>query len=276
MGQELEKPVAASAIAEVAKVTSKETPGVSVSVLIPAFNEAEHIKRRLEEVTQMLSGLGVGFEIVVVDDGSRDDTRSIASAQMERLPVKVVGYKDNRGKGAALKYGSRFAAGEITVFLDCDGEVSPLDILEYLAALRNVDLAIGSKRHPMSRVDAPSERKFLSAGFNYLVRFLTGIKYPDTQSGLKAFRSSALKKIMPLVSVKRYAFDVELLTVASLLRMKVVEMPVRIQLSARFHVKHVMRMLVDLFGIAYRLRIRRWYQRNLTNGQAKYRPHIRW
>ena len=143
-------------------------------------------------------------------------------------------------------------------------------------ALRHEDLAIGSKRHPNSRVESPAERKLLSACFNYLARFLTGIKYSDTQSGLKAFRTSSLKRIMPLVSVKRYAFDVEILTVASLLKMKVVEMPVRIQLSARFRVRSVLRMLVDLLGITYRLRIKRWYQRNLHNGSAEYSPILRW
>ena len=81
---------------------------------------------------------------------------------------------------------------------------------------------------------------------------------------------------MPLISVKRYAFDVEILTVASLLKMHVVELPVRIQLRARFHVKNVMRMLIDLLGIAYRLRILRWYQRNLNHGSPNYQPIIRW
>ena len=249
---------------------------VAVTILLPAFNEEANIKHSLEAVSRHLSGMGLRYEIVVIDDGSRDGTRLKAAEEMERLPVKVVGYGVNRGKGGALKYGSRFASGEVTVFMDCDGEIDPLDLARYHEALRTADLAIGSKRHAGSHVDVPLERKFLSFGFNYLVRLLTGIRYSDTQSGLKAFRTSSLKKIMPLVSVKKYAFDVEILTVASLMRMQVAEMPVRIRLSARFGAHGVLRMLVDLLGIAYRLRIKRWYQRNLHNGSAEYSPILRW
>jgi glycosyltransferase involved in cell wall biosynthesis len=249
---------------------------VAVSILLPAFNEEANIKRSLEAVTHALSGIGLGYEIVVIDDGSRDGTRLKAAEEMEKLPVKVVGYGVNKGKGGALKYGTKFASGEITVFLDCDGEIDPTDLAEYFVALRDADLAIGSKRHPNSRVEAPLERKFLSACFNYLARILTGISCSDTQSGLKAFRTSSLKRIMPLVSVKKYAFDVEILTVASLMKMRVAELPVTIQLSARFRAHSVLRMLVDLLGIAYRFRIKRWYQRNLHNGSAEYSPVLRW
>ncbi|MDG7024388.1 MAG: glycosyltransferase family 2 protein [Nitrososphaerota archaeon] len=272
MSQETAETPSAS---EAAQVT-RQMPKVAVSILLPAFNEEGNIKRSLETVSRTLSGIGLGYEIVVVDDGSKDGTRLAATKEMEELPVKVVGYGVNKGKGGALKYGTKFASGEIAVFLDCDGEINPLDLVEYLMALRDSDLAIGSKRHPNSRVEAPLERKFLSACFNYMARFLTGVKYSDTQSGLKAFRTSSLKRIMPLVSVKRYAFDVEILTVASLMKMRVVELPVRIQLNARFRARSVLRMLVDLLGIAYRLRINRWYQRNLHNGSAEYSPVLRW
>ena len=262
--------------ADNASPATKQASKVAISVLLPAFNEAANIKWSLESISRHLTEIGFGYELIVVDDGSTDGTRLKATEEMERLPVKVVGYGVNRGKGEALKYGSKFASGEITMFMDCDGEIDPLELVEYLGALRTADLAIGSKRHANSRVVAPLERKFLSACFNYLARLLTGIRYSDTQSGLKAFRTSSLKRIMPLVTVKRYAFDVEILAVASLLKMKVVELPVRVEMKARFRAKSVLRMLVDLLGIAYRLRIRRWYQRNLKNGSAKYSPVIRW
>jgi glycosyltransferase involved in cell wall biosynthesis len=255
---------------------SKQIRGVTVSVLMPAFNDEANIRRSLTETSRSLSRLGVGHEIVVIDDGSRDGTRLAASEVTENLPVKVVGYNVNRGKGEALRYGSRFALGEVSLFLDCGGEINPLDLVEYLMALRHAELAIGSKRHIASRVEAPLERKFLSTCFNYLARLLTGIKYSDTQSGLKAFRTSSLRRIMPLLSVKKYAFDVEILVVASLLKMKVVELPVEVKLKARFKAKNVLRMLVDLLGITYRLRISRWYQHNLSNGSAKYSPLLRW
>jgi hypothetical protein len=85
----------------------------------------------------------------------------------------------------------------------------------------------------------------------------------DTQSGLKAMRKSAFVDIFPRLSVKRYAFDVELLAVANLFGLKVVEMPVNVKLDAKFKPKEMGRMLLDLLGIAYKLRVTHWYQRQL-------------
>lgn len=83
-------------------------------------------------------------------------------------------------------------------------------------------------------------------------------------------------RIMQLVSVRRYAFDVEVLTVAALLKMRIVELPVKIRVGNMFSLRHVVRMFVDLLGIAYRLRVIHWYQTNLHNSQASYSPIIKW
>ena len=104
----------------------------------------------------------------------------------------------------------------------------------------------------------------MSECFNGLVRFLTGVPLKDTQSGLKAMRKSAFINIFPRLAVKRYAFDVELLAVANLFGLKVVEMPVNIKLDAKFKPEEMWHMFVDLLGIAYRLRIIHWYQRPLA------------
>ncbi len=253
----------------------KEHP-VFVSLLLPAFNEEDHIERLLHEVLHLLDAMGKTYEIVLVDDGSTDETRVIAAKEIEWGPIKVVGYSLNAGKGYALKYGSKFASGEFTIFLDSDLEVDSSHLNLYLEALHACDIAIASKRSPGSRVDAPFLRRMLSLYFNYIVKLLTGIRITDTQSGLKAFRTDALRKIMPLVSVKRYAFDVELLTVASLLKMRIAELPIDIKLNTHFKFKEIVRMSVDLAGITYRLRLRRWYQKNLKNGSANYNPLINW
>lgn len=263
-------------LAEGGILNAEHRAGIDVTILLPAFNEEAKIRGYLRVVARALSAVGLRYEIVVIDDGSSDGTRLAAAEEMMHLPVKVVGYAVNRGKGEALKYGSRFSSGEVTVFLDSDGEIETCDLPGYIRALRDADLAIGSKKHAESRVVAPLERRFLSTGFNYLVRLLTGVRYPDTQSGLKAFRTDALRRIMALVSVKRYAFDVEILAVASLLKMRVVEMPIKIRLNARFSATSLLRMLIDLLGITYRLRIKHWYQRNLSEESASYQPILRW
>lgn len=145
-----------------------------------------------------------------------------------------------------------------------------------MKALKDADIAIASKWHPESQVTTPLPRRFLSYAFHILVMLLTGVRVSDTQSGLKAFRLDALRTIMRLLSVKHYAFDVEVLTVASMLKMRIVELPVRIQLGSLFSARHVLRMLIDILRITYRLRVIRWYQRNLHNPQPHYKPIIRW
>jgi hypothetical protein len=109
----------------------------------------------------------------------------------------------------------------------------------------------------------PVSRRILSEGFNGLVRLLTGVPLKDTQSGLKAMKKSAFIDIFPRLAVKRYAFDVELLAVAHLYGLKVVEMPVNIKLDASFKPNEMLHMFLDLLGIAYRLRVIHWYQRQL-------------
>jgi glycosyltransferase involved in cell wall biosynthesis len=216
------------------------------------------------------------YEIIAVDDGSTDNTRAEALRVRNNPHVKVVGYSENRGKGFAIKHGVEYATGDVVVFRDSDADVIPGLIGRYVSLLRDCDIAIASKRHPDSHVKAPLLRKLLSYGFNILVMLLTGVRVSDTQSGLKAFRREALEKIMGLISVKHHAYDVELLTVARLFKMRIVELPVNIELSSQFSVRSIVRMLVDLMGITYRLRIIHWYQRNLHNSRADYKPVLKW
>jgi hypothetical protein len=143
-------------------------------------------------------------------------------------------------------------------------EIDLTVISEYLEALKHGDIVIASKRHIDSHVDMPISRRVLSECFNGLVRLLTGLPLKDTQAGLKAMKRSAFIDIFPRLAVKRYAFDVELLAVAHLYGLKVVEMPVNIKLDAKFKPKDAWRMFMDLLGIAYRLRVIHWYQRRLA------------
>jgi hypothetical protein len=118
-------------------------------------------------------------------------------------------------------------------------------------------------------------RKFLSLTFNATVKILTGVRVADSQTGLKAMRGTHFKKIMKVISVKRYAYDVEILAVAQMMKLKTAELPVKIEQSSGFSKKAVMYMVIDLLGITYRLRIRRWYQSNLAVVDPKYKPLLR-
>ena len=162
-------------------------------------------------------------------------------------------YSQNVGKGYAVKTGFLQANGNIVVFADSDMEIDLGTISKYLEELKHGDIVIASKRHADSRVEVPLSRRILSECFNSLVRLLTGVPLKDTQSGLKAMKKSAFINIFPRLAVKRYAFDVELLAVANLYGLKVVEMPVNIKLEAKFKPEEMWHMFLDVLGIAYRL-----------------------
>jgi glycosyltransferase involved in cell wall biosynthesis len=237
----------------------------AVSFVLPAYNESESILSVLERLDAVVNGDSLSYEIVVVDDGSLDDTRLRALQYAFRNGhVRVVGYDRNVGKGFAVRMGFLGAVGDVVVFVDSDLNVDVDDVRRYVEALSHADLAIGSKWHCESVVEVTFVRRLLSHGFNFLVRMLTGLRFSDTQCGIKAVRREAFLEVFRRLSVKRYAFDVELLVLARLYGLRVVELPVRLRLSSRFSVGEVWRMLLDLLGIAYRLRVKKWYQRGIV------------
>jgi len=247
-----------------------------ISVIMPAYNEQEKVADCIRSAEAHLERLSTPYEIIIVDDGSTDGTRAEAIRVSDNPHVRVVGYDRNRGKGFAIKYGTKYVTGDLVVFMDSDADIKPDLIKQYVTVLRNNDIALASKWHPDSRVSTPVMRRLLSHAFNRLVMLTTGLRVSDTQSGFKALRRQALERIMSLVSVKYYAFDVELLVAAKLLKLRIIELPVKIRLTSLFSARHVLRMLVDLLGITYRLRVIHWYQRNLDNPQAVYKPIIKW
>lgn len=236
---------------------------VALSFVIPAYNEEAFIEDTLGALDSVVQNGKSAYEIVVVDDGSKDQTFSKAMKYSKRNGhVKVIRYFKNIGKGHAVKTGFMGTTGEIVIFTDGDKEIDFNSISKYVEALEHGDIAIATKWHPDSVVSMPMIRKILSHSFNVIVRILTGANLRDTQVGFKVMKRSAVDKIFPRLAVKRYAFDVELLSVAHLYGLKVVEMPIKLKLDASFRSKEIWRMLVDLLGIAYRLRVLHWYQRH--------------
>jgi dolichol-phosphate mannosyltransferase len=235
---------------------------IELSFVIPAFNEEEFIESTLETIDNIVMHKNLPYEIVVVDDGSADKTFARAKKYADKNDhVRVISYNKNVGKGHAVKLGFMKATGNIVFFTDSDMEIDLGKISEYIDALKYGDIVIASKKHKDSHVSVPVSRRILSECFNGLVRVLTGVPLQDTQSGLKAMRKSAFVDIFPRLAVKRYAFDVELLAVANLFDLKIVELPVNIKLKASFNPKEMGHMFIDLLGITYRLRVLHWYQR---------------
>ncbi|WP_449462608.1 glycosyltransferase [Tardisphaera miroshnichenkoae] len=200
------------------------------------------------------------LEVIVVDDGSTDRTAEAAA----KAGAKVLRNPVNAGKGYSVKRGVLASTGDRVVFMDADGEISPASLTTMLSLLDSYDVVVASKRHPKAIYDAPLARRVLSAGFSALTDALVGTKVRDTQTGLKAFRGPQARKLMSVVLVKRYAFDVELLAVANLMGLRIAEVPAEVHLRRGFSMRAIWGMLVDLLAITYRLRVTHYYSRALS------------
>lgn len=238
---------------------------VDVSVILCAYNEGDIIADSIAEIDGVMMATGWSYEIIVVDDGSVDNTRQKAieykQTKIESC-LKVVGYQKNMGKGNAVKVGFAHAEGSFIVVIDSDLDVDPKLIPNYVEALRMNDIAVATKWNPGSRTIMTSRRKILSFGFNALSRLLTGIKLRDTQAGLKAFRRKVLERMSPKLVVNRYAFDLELMASCNHCGFKIVPLPVNVQVESMVGFKDILRMASDMVRVAYRLRVLKYYQRN--------------
>ena len=235
---------------------------VQVSFVIPAYNEEFFIEDTLDTLDLAVKEKISQYEIVVVDDGSQDKTfTKVLDYAKRNSHVKVIRYARNTGKGFAIKTGVMESTGDVVIFVDGDMEIDLNTISSFVKALDNADIVIATKWHPNSSVSMSFSRRLLSRTFNVMVRTLIGFNLKDTQVVLKVMKRSAVDKIFPSLAVKRYAFDVELLTVAHINNLKIAEMPIKLNLESSFKPKEMMRMFIDLLGIAYRLRIIHWYQR---------------
>lgn len=239
--------------------------GVDVSVILCAYNEGRIIWDTIARVDDVMRRSRLNYEILVVDDGSEDDTRQKAVRYMEERGngcLKVIGYEVNRGKGNAIKTGFAHARGKFVVVVDSDLDVDPALIPRYIEALKESDVAVASKWHPQSHTRVSLKREILSFGFNILSRISTGIKLKDTQTGLKAFRREVLERLAPKLVVNRYAFDLELIGACNHSGYKIVELPVNVRINSMVCFREILKMALDMLKIGYRLRVLKCYQRS--------------
>lgn len=206
---------------------------VKISVILPAFNEGASISSCLSETARALAN--VEHEIIVVDDGSTDDTLAQARrAALDDSCVRIVTYHPNKGKGHALKQGFQHATGDLVAFLDADRDLPPRQLLVLWQVMEDAsaDVVIGSKLHPESRLHYPRLRRFVTLGYYGLVRFLFGLPIHDTQTGIKLFRRQVLAQVFPHLEIEGFAFDLELLVGAHLFGYSIAEAPIVLEFQA--------------------------------------------
>lgn len=245
---------------------------MKISVIVPAYNEEKAIRRTVAVLLSYLARAFNDFEVVVVSDGSRDQTYKIAK-NFDSGRVRAFEYQPNRGKGHALKYGFSKASGDLIVFYDTGIDFPPSQIGDFIRVLGKTDsdLVIGSKRHPLSKVNYPLKRRVISLMAQVCTRLLFELNVTDTQVGLKVFKRQVLEAVMPLMLVKRYAFDIELLALARRRGYRITEAPVELDLNfgTAGTAAAVWKTFLDTIGIFYRLNIMGFYDKN-----AKERERI--
>jgi glycosyltransferase involved in cell wall biosynthesis len=247
------------------EATSEVAPQtVELSVIVPAYREGRRIHKNLARLVGELDKLNVPYEVIVVSDGNTDATVSEAK-RFGSPAVKILQYPMNVGKGFALSFGVSQSIGALVTFIDADMELDPANIKGFIDLMREADCdaVIGSKRHPESKVSYPAFRRFQSLVYQLFVWALFRLDVRDTQTGLKLFRRQVLEEALPLLAIKRFAFDLELLVITQFLGYrKICEAPIALdyQFDSTVSLSSAWHVIWDTAAIFYRLHFLRYYE----------------
>ncbi len=207
---------------------------VALSIVIPAYNEAERLSKTLPRILDYLHHGISESELIVVDDGSKDNTADSARDVLsgaERVRTSVLSYQSNLGKGRAVRLGLLASRGDVALFSDADLSTPITETPKLVEPIRSgdCDVAFGSRALDRSLIGThqPWRREQGGRVFNLVVRLATGLPFWDTQCGFKAFRMSVCRPIIEGATIDRFGFDVELLYVARRAGLRLKEIPVR-------------------------------------------------
>ncbi len=239
-----------------------------LSLIIPAYNKDSEVFNVVSNFVDLLKKASYDWEIIVVDDASRDFTLKEAvrskkfNGNTDR--IKIFSYNFNQGKGFALYYGFKKSSGDIIVFADSDLDLPSTNlptILDYFQK-QNADITIGSKHHPQSQVVYPFIRRLQSRTYQLIIKALFDLNITDTQVGLKVFKRQVLQDSFPRIVVKTFAFDLELLVVAQKLGYtKILEAPIVLNynFTSTISIRCIKKVLQDTFAIFYRKNLLQYY-----------------
>ncbi len=253
-----------------------------LSLIVPVYKQEKTIRRDIAAIVKTLSALPIPFEVIVVVDGDVD--KSFAEAKKVRSQnVHVVGYKVNKGKGYAVRYGMAQSRGDIVGFMDAGGDLKPGGLVLMLDVMRwnDADIVVGSKRHALSKVQYPWIRRIISWVYQMLTRVLFHINVRDTQVGMKLYKRKVLSDVLPRLLVKQFAFDIEILAVAYHLGYrKIIEAPVELNfagvsssITSKSFWRIIFNTLRDTLAVFYRLRLRKYYD-NASQRKWRYDPDL--
>jgi glycosyltransferase involved in cell wall biosynthesis len=206
---------------------------LSLSIVVPAYNEEQRLPASIEAIQKWLEGKRFDWvELIIVDDGSRDGTAQVVERMSERFPaLRLLRNPGNHGKGYSVRHGMLEARGDWVLFSDADlsAPIEEFDKL-YAAAVRDgAAVAIGSRALDRSLIGVHQSpfREYAGRFFNLLMRVLTTLPFWDTQCGFKLFRADAAREVFRRVQLEGFGFDVEALFIARVHKFKTIEVPVR-------------------------------------------------
>ncbi len=236
---------------------------MNLSIIIPAYNEARRLGVTLEAIAGRAaqSELYASYEVIVVCDGCRDATEQVARSFCGRLPMRIVAYPKNRGKGYAVRAGVALSSGRLVAFMDADG-ATPVQEMELLAApllSSQASIVIGSRRVPGAHLVAPQafHRRWLGRLFALHARLVLGLAVRDTQCGFKVFQGTVARELFSKVRCDGFAFDLELLALARVYGLRVQEIGVTWREQAGSTVRPLrdgLRMVCSAWRIRGRMR----------------------
>jgi len=230
-----------------------------LSIITPTYNEAETLPRFIESLTEALRG-GYEYEVIIVDDNSPDGTGAIAESLAERHGrIKVVHRPEKLGLGTAYKEGFKRASGELIVSIDADLSHNPEDIPRLLEAVREADIAIGSRLVKGGKIMGRSRwRDLMSISANGLIRLLTGQPIRDWTSGFRIYRREVLEAILPRVACKKWDYQFEVLYKALKSNYRAREVPITFRERAggrsKFDLKEALTFMKSIFQVYLNLK----------------------
>lgn len=239
-----------------------------LSVIIPAYNEERRVAKTLLDIDEYLKKQSYDYEILVVNDGSKDRTAEVVKEEAARMAnLHLIDNQENHGKGWVVQQGMLKAQGQVRLFMDADNSTTVDQIANFLPFFeQGYDIVIGSRRIKGAVIAAkqPWIRDFLGGIFRLVVHFIVPVGVTDSQAGFKAFTAKATEAIFPQQTIARWAFDVEILAIARRMGFKVKEAPIVWVNDTESHVKlsGMMRMLLEVLQVRKNLWLGR-YQRTV-------------
>ena len=236
-----------------------ETDRPFLSIIIPAHNEERRLPRSLEKIVAFLEKQDYQAEVIVVDNGSRDNTSGVVEGFMARYPFISLIREERRGKGLAVKLGMLAARGEYLFLCDADLSMPIEEVAKFLPPqLEDYDVAIASREvEGARRYGEPPHRHLMGRVFNLIVRLLAVRGFQDTQCGFKCFRREVARDIFSRQTMEGWGFDVEVLFIAQKRGYRIVEVPINWYYMANSRVRPI-RDSIRMFREVLQVRINDW------------------